>query len=57
MEPRLRTRWHWGNGLGKPGGYAPALSGLDVLLQALIRPLFAKPKDAAWTNCAVVDIQ
>ena len=30
---------------------------LDVLLQALIRPLFAKPKDAAWTNCGVVDIQ
>ena len=35
----------------------PNLSGLDVLFQGLIGPSFGNPKDAAWTNCGVVDIQ
>jgi hypothetical protein len=35
----------------------PTLSGLTVLLQALIGPSFSKPKDASWTNCASLTIQ
>ena len=35
----------------------PSLSGLQVLLQGLIGPSLVFPKDAAWTNCGVLDIQ
>jgi len=35
----------------------PALSGLEVLFQGLIGPSFGNPKDAAWTNCGVVEIE
>ncbi len=35
----------------------PSLSGVDVLLQALVGPkLTTPPKDGAWTNCAVLSI-
>ena len=35
----------------------PSLSGLTVLVQALVGPSFGKPKkDASWTNCATVAI-
>jgi hypothetical protein len=36
----------------------PGLSGADVLLQALVGPrLTTRPKDGAWTNCAVLSIR
>lgn len=34
----------------------PSLSGVQFLLQALIGSSFGRPKDAAWTNCAVLSI-
>jgi hypothetical protein len=36
----------------------PSLVGIDILLQALVGPgLMSKPKDGAWTNCAVLAIR